>query len=83
MARNSFASSAHAKRRAKNAKPIPDSQLDLSDIPESTAAELRRARPSAAPPPATPNNSSPSASPQNFSASSAAWPPNNPSPTKP
>jgi hypothetical protein len=43
MARNSFAS-AHARRRAKNAKPIPDSQLDLSDIPESTAAELRRAR---------------------------------------
>jgi len=23
---------------------MPDSQLDLSDIPESTAAELRRAR---------------------------------------
>jgi predicted HicB family RNase H-like nuclease len=44
MARNSFASSAHARPRAKNAKPTPDSKLDLSDIPESTAAELRRAR---------------------------------------
>jgi predicted DNA binding CopG/RHH family protein len=33
-----------AKRRAKSAKPIPDSKLNLSDIPESTAAELRRAR---------------------------------------
>jgi predicted DNA binding CopG/RHH family protein len=44
MARNSFASSAHATPRAKKAKPTPDSKLDLSDIPESTAAELRRAR---------------------------------------
>jgi|SRR5579859_4756726 len=44
MARNSFASSPHARRRAKNAKPIPDSRLDLSDIRESTSAELRRAR---------------------------------------
>ena len=33
-----------AKRPARSAKPMPDSQLDLSDIPESTAAELRRAR---------------------------------------
>jgi len=44
MARKSFASSALARRRAKNVKPMPDSRLDLSDIPESTAAELRRAR---------------------------------------
>jgi predicted DNA binding CopG/RHH family protein len=44
MARNSFASSSHARRCAKNARPAPDSKLDLSDIPESTAAELRRAR---------------------------------------
>jgi predicted DNA binding CopG/RHH family protein len=43
MARNSFVSSALAKQRAKSAKPTPDSKLDLSDIPESTAAELRRA----------------------------------------
>jgi predicted DNA binding CopG/RHH family protein len=40
MARNSFASSA----RAKSATLTPDSKLDLSDIPESTPAELRRAR---------------------------------------
>jgi predicted DNA binding CopG/RHH family protein len=44
MARNSFVSLAHARRLAKNAKPIPDSKLDFSDIPESTPAELRRAR---------------------------------------
>src|SRR5438445_13618748 len=44
MARKSFASSARARRLAKNAKPMPDSKLDLSDIPESTDAELRRAR---------------------------------------
>jgi predicted DNA binding CopG/RHH family protein len=43
MAKKRFASSAHAKRRARNAKPIPDSRLDLSDIPESTDQELRRA----------------------------------------
>jgi uncharacterized protein (DUF4415 family) len=44
MARNSFASSALARRRAKSAKPTPDSKLDLSDISESTVAELHRAR---------------------------------------
>jgi predicted DNA binding CopG/RHH family protein len=44
MAKNSFASSARARQRAKNAKPTPDSKLDLSDIPESTAAELHRGR---------------------------------------
>ncbi|MGC1604142.1 MAG: BrnA antitoxin family protein [Candidatus Acidiferrum sp.] len=44
MARNSYASSALVKRRAKSAKSTPDSKLDLSDIPESTAGELRRAR---------------------------------------
>lgn len=44
MAGKSFASSARARQRAKNAKPIPDSRLDLSDIPEATDAELRRAR---------------------------------------
>src|SRR5216684_1319809 len=44
MARKSFASSAPARRLAKNAKPMPDSKLDLSDFPESTDAELRRAR---------------------------------------
>ncbi|HLZ52544.1 MAG TPA: BrnA antitoxin family protein [Candidatus Acidoferrum sp.] len=44
MARNSFASSARARRHAKSAKPIPDSKLNFSDIPVSTDAELRRAR---------------------------------------
>lgn len=44
MPRNPFASSPLARRRAKNEKPTPDSRLDLSDIPESTPAELRRAR---------------------------------------
>jgi predicted DNA binding CopG/RHH family protein len=28
-----------------SAKPTPDSRIDFSDIPESTEAELRRARP--------------------------------------
>jgi predicted DNA binding CopG/RHH family protein len=31
-------------RRAKNARPIPDSRIDLSDIPEATDVELQRAR---------------------------------------
>lgn len=44
MARKSFASSAPGRPRAGSAKLIPDSRLDLSDIPQSTAAELRRAR---------------------------------------
>lgn len=44
MARKRFASSARAKRAAKNGKLTPDSSIDFSDIPESTDAELRRAR---------------------------------------
>jgi predicted DNA binding CopG/RHH family protein len=44
MARKRFASSARAKRAAKNVKPTPDSAIDFSDIPESTDSELRRAR---------------------------------------
>jgi uncharacterized protein (DUF4415 family) len=47
MAKSSFASSARGRRRAKSAKsakPMPDSKLDFSDTPESTSAELRRAR---------------------------------------
>ena len=44
MAKKQYASSAHGKRPAKNAKPIPDSGLDLSDIPESSNEELGRAR---------------------------------------
>lgn len=44
MAKKRFASSVRGKRLAKSAAPIPDSRLDLSDIPESTHEELRRAR---------------------------------------
>jgi predicted DNA binding CopG/RHH family protein len=36
--------SVHAARAARSAKHIPDSEIDFSDIPESTDAELRRAR---------------------------------------
>ena len=32
------------RQAAGSAKPIPDSQIDFSDIPESTEEELRRAR---------------------------------------
>ncbi len=44
MERKRFASSARGKQAAKSAKPTPDSRLDFSDIPETTDAELRRAR---------------------------------------
>jgi predicted DNA binding CopG/RHH family protein len=44
MARKRFASSARGKRAAKSAKHMPDSQIDFSDVPESTEAELQRAR---------------------------------------
>jgi uncharacterized protein (DUF4415 family) len=44
MAKRRFALSARGKRAAKSAKPMPDSRIDFSDIPESTAAELKRAR---------------------------------------
>jgi len=44
MAQKQFASSARARRAVRNGKHIPDSQIDFSDIPESTDQELRRAR---------------------------------------
>jgi len=44
MPRKRSASSAHAKRAARNDAPIPVSRIDFSDIPESTSAELKRAR---------------------------------------
>ena len=48
MARKQFVSSAPGKRAAKSAKHMPDSrpdsQIDFSDIPESTDEELQRAR---------------------------------------
>jgi uncharacterized protein (DUF4415 family) len=37
-------SSARTRQAAKNARPIPDSQIDFSDIPESSDAELKRTR---------------------------------------
>ncbi len=44
MAKKAFASSARDRRHGKSARPIPDSRIDLSDIPEATNEELRRAR---------------------------------------
>jgi uncharacterized protein (DUF4415 family) len=44
MAKKQSASSALVKRAVKNARHIPDSRIDFSDIPESTDVELKRAR---------------------------------------
>lgn len=44
MAKKSFASSARGRRAARRERPIPDSRIDFSDIPESTDAELKGAR---------------------------------------
>ena len=44
MAKKRLASSAPGRQPAKSVKYIPDSQLDLSDIPEATDKQLRRAR---------------------------------------
>ena len=44
MAKKRYASSARGNRAAKSAKHIPDSQVDFSDVAESTDAELKRAR---------------------------------------
>lgn len=44
MAKKRSASLARGPRAVKSGKPIPDSQIDFSDIPESTDEELRRAR---------------------------------------
>ncbi len=44
MAKRRSGSSARGRQVVKNGKPIPDSQIDFSDIPESTDKELRRAR---------------------------------------
>ena len=44
MKKKRVESSACDGRAARNAKPIPDKLIDFSDIPESTAEELRRAR---------------------------------------
>ena len=44
MAQKQSGSLARGRRVGKSARPIPDSQIDFSDIPESTDEELRRAR---------------------------------------
>jgi hypothetical protein len=44
MIQKRLASLARVKRAPKGTKPTPDSRLDFSDIPESTDAELQRAR---------------------------------------
>jgi predicted DNA binding CopG/RHH family protein len=44
MKRKRSGSSVRGQRADGNVKPIPDSQIDFSDIPESTEEELRRAR---------------------------------------
>ena len=44
MASKQSVSSARGRRARKSEKPTPDSRIDFSDIPESTDAELKRAR---------------------------------------
>ena len=44
MARKRSGSSAQDQRAGRSAGPMPDSEIDFSDIPESTDEELRRAR---------------------------------------
>lgn len=44
MAKKQSASSAPVKRTAKSVKHIRDNQIDYSDIPASTDAELKKAR---------------------------------------
>jgi uncharacterized protein (DUF4415 family) len=44
MAKKQYASSARAKPRAKSGRHMPDSALNLTDIPEATDDQLRRAR---------------------------------------
>jgi uncharacterized protein (DUF4415 family) len=44
MKKRRSASSVRGKRAAKNVRHTPDSRIDFTDVPESTGAELRRAR---------------------------------------
>jgi predicted DNA binding CopG/RHH family protein len=44
MTRKQYESSVRVKRRAKSVKHIPDSRLNLQDIPEATDEQLKRAR---------------------------------------
>jgi len=44
MAKNRSVSSAHGRLTVKSVRPMPDRDIDYSDIPASTDEELRRAR---------------------------------------
>ncbi len=44
MKKKQSVSSARVKQRVKSVRHMPDSQLDLADIPEATDDQLRRAR---------------------------------------
>jgi predicted DNA binding CopG/RHH family protein len=44
MTKKRSVSSVRGRQREKNAKHLPDSKLNLSDIPEASDAQLRRAR---------------------------------------
>ena len=44
MKKKNSGSSVRGRRVGGSVKPIPDSQIDFSDIPESTEEELKRAR---------------------------------------
>ena len=44
MTKKRSVSSVRGRQRQKNAKHMPDSKLNLSDIPEATDEQLRRAR---------------------------------------
>ena len=44
MAKKRSASSARDRLTVKSARPMPDRDIDFSDIPKSTDEELRRAR---------------------------------------
>jgi uncharacterized protein (DUF4415 family) len=44
MAKKRFVSSPHAGQVRKSAKPMQGDPIDFSNLPESTDAELRRAR---------------------------------------
>ncbi|MDF0650264.1 MAG: hypothetical protein CV081_05940 [Nitrospira sp. LK265] len=44
MKKKSSVSSAPGKRAARNVKPMPDSQIDFSDIPELSDEQLKRMR---------------------------------------
>ena len=44
MKKKQSASSAQDRRAGVNVKPMPDSQIDFSDIPEATDAQLKSMR---------------------------------------